>query len=50
MGSYQPKPYRQFNRATGLWVWVYPEPVEFQPEKSLHLNTGLIHPLKPKRK
>ena len=29
MGTFTPKPYRQFSRALGCWVWVKPEPKEF---------------------
>lgn len=38
MGKLTPKPYRQFNRLTNEWVWIYPKPTEYLDKKEIQLD------------
>ena len=49
MGKLTPKPYRQFNRLTNEWVWVYPKPTEYNENGLVKLDNLIPEPYKPIR-
>lgn len=49
MGKLTPKPYRQFNRLTNEWVWVYPKPTEYNENRLVKLDNLIPEPYKPIR-
>ena len=38
MGTFNPKPYKKFNRETGKWELVIPEPKEYKSEERSKRN------------